>query len=189
MFSCMPGIEHDQNEYENGRMRGILWNNPLANKLGMVEDGLFYLPIKVLALTWQGCIVAHILHMTSCITSTLLHHHLLSLSIIYEYMPYLSIFCTYSMCHHTIFIHWNVVLVYKTFKRKWAIADCGGAQAKYLEKVVAPNKSNSPLGVVAISPNPQNTPTLADSSPTTLVISDAPTQQTPTTADTSPTYL
>ena len=49
------------------------------------------------------------------------------------------------------------------FKRKGAIADRGGAQAKYLEKVVAPDKSNSPLGVVAISPDPQNTPTLADS--------------------------
>ena len=40
MFSCMSGIEHDQIEYENGRTRGILWNNPLANKIGMVEDGL-----------------------------------------------------------------------------------------------------------------------------------------------------
>ena len=65
--------------------------------------------------------------------------------------------------------------MYQTFKRKRAIADRGGAQAKYLEKVVAPDKSNSPLGVVAISPDPQNTPTLADSSPTILVISDAPT--------------
>ena len=46
------------------------------------------------------------------------------------------------------------------FKRKRAIADRGGAQAKYLEKVVAPDKSNSPLGVVAISPDPQNTPAL-----------------------------
>ena len=73
--------------------------------------------------------------------------------------------------------------MYQTFKRKRAIADRGGAQAKYLEKVVAPDKSNSPLGVVAISPDPQNTPTLADSSPTTLVISDAPTQQTPTAAN------
>ena len=45
-----------------------------------------------------------------------------------------------------------------------------GVQAMYLEKVVAPDKSNSPLGIVAISPDPQNTPTLADSSPTTLVI-------------------
>ena len=73
--------------------------------------------------------------------------------------------------------------MYQKFKRKRAIADHGGAQAKYLEKVVAPDKSNSPLGVVAISPDPQNTPTLADSSPTTLVISDAPTQQTPTAAN------
>ena len=63
----------------------------------------------------------------------------------------------------------------QTCKRKRAIADHGGAQAKYLEKVVAPDKSNSQLGVVAISPDPQNTPTLADSSPTILVISDAPT--------------
>ena len=52
MFSCMSDIEHYQNEYENGRTGGI----PLANKLGMVEDGLSYSPIKVLALTWQGCI-------------------------------------------------------------------------------------------------------------------------------------
>mgnify|MGYP005844526991 CR=1 FL=1 len=48
---------------------------------------------------------------------------------------------------------------------------------------MAPDKSNSPLGVVAISPDPQNTSTLVDSSPTTLVISDAPTQQTPTAAN------
>ena len=95
----------------------------------------------------------------------------------------LSIFNIYSICHHTIFIHSNVVLVYQTFKRKRAIADSGGARAKYLSKVATPNESNSPLGVVAISPDPQNTPTLADSSPTTLVISDAPTQQTPTAAN------
>jgi hypothetical protein len=52
-----------------------------------------------------------------------------------------------------------------------------------LEKVVTPDKSNSPLGVVAISPDPQNTPTLANSSPATLVIFYAPTQQTPTAAN------
>ena len=52
----MSGIEHYQNEYENGRTRGILRNNPLANKLRMVEDDLSYSPIKVHALTWQGCI-------------------------------------------------------------------------------------------------------------------------------------
>ena len=46
---------------------------------------------------------------------------------------------------------------------------------------MTPDKSNSPLGVVAISPDPENTATtLADSSPTMLAISDAPTQQTPT---------
>lgn len=56
MFPCMSGIEHDQNEYDNGHTRGILWNYPLAKKLGMVEDGLSYSPIRVLALTWQGCI-------------------------------------------------------------------------------------------------------------------------------------
>ena len=33
------------------------------------------------------------------------------------------------------------------------------------------------------SPDPQNTPTLEDSSPTTLVISDAPTQHTPIAAN------
>ena len=46
----MSDIEHYQNEYENGRMRGILWNDPLANKLGKVEDGISYSPIKVLAI-------------------------------------------------------------------------------------------------------------------------------------------
>ena len=49
-------IEHYQNEYENGRTRGILRNNPLANKIGVVEDVLSYSPIKVLALTLQSCI-------------------------------------------------------------------------------------------------------------------------------------
>ena len=49
---------------------------------------------------------------------------------------------------------------------------------------MTPDKSNSPLGVVAISPDPENTATaLADSSHTTLAISDAPTQQTPTAAN------
>ena len=56
MFSGMSGVEHYRNEYENGHTRGILRNNPLANKLGMEEDGLSYSPIKVLALTLQSCI-------------------------------------------------------------------------------------------------------------------------------------
>ena len=64
------------------------------------------------------------------------------------------------------------------------IADHGGARTKYLEKVATPDKSNSPLAVVAISPDPENTATtLADSNPTTLTIYDAPTQQTPTIAN------
>ena len=54
--SALSDIEHYQNEYENGCTRGILRNDPLANKLGMVEDGLSYSPIKVLALTLQSCI-------------------------------------------------------------------------------------------------------------------------------------
>ena len=90
----------------------------------------------------------------------------------------------YSICHHTIFIYSNVVLVHQTFKRKSAVIGRGGARTKYSEKVVTPDKSNSPLGVIVISPDPQNTgPTLADSSPTTLVIFDAPTQETPTAAN------
>src|SRR5215216_6387784 len=97
----------------------------------------------------------------------------------YVNTPCLFIFSTYSFCHHTIFIHSNVVLVYQTFKRKRVIADRGGARTKYLEKVVTLAKSNSPLGVVAISPDLENTATtLADSSPTKLAIPDAPTQQT-----------
>ena len=46
MFSCMSGTEHCQNEYQNGCTRGILQNNPLAKKLGMVEDGLSYSPSR-----------------------------------------------------------------------------------------------------------------------------------------------
>ena len=56
MFSCMSGIEHDQNEYENGRTRGILRNDPLPNKLDMIEYGLSYSPIKGPALTLKSCI-------------------------------------------------------------------------------------------------------------------------------------
>ena len=55
-LTCFSDIEHYQNEYENGRTRGILRNDPLPNKLRMVEDGLSYSPIKVLALTLQSCI-------------------------------------------------------------------------------------------------------------------------------------
>ena len=46
--------------------------------------------------------------MLSCISSTLLHRHLLSLLIIYVKMPCPSIIKTYSICHHTMFFHSNV---------------------------------------------------------------------------------
>ena len=35
MFSCMSGIEHDHNEYENGRTRRMLWNNTVDDKLAI----------------------------------------------------------------------------------------------------------------------------------------------------------
>ena len=55
-------------------------------------------------------LIARILHMLSCISSTLLRRHLLSLLIIYVKMSCPSIFCTYSMCRHTMFFQSNVVL-------------------------------------------------------------------------------
>ena len=75
MISCMSDIEHYQNEYENGRTRGILRNEPLPNKLGMVEDGLSYSPIKVLALTFQGYIGRTYLATDALLASTLLNCH------------------------------------------------------------------------------------------------------------------
>ena len=71
-------------------------------------------------------------------------------------MPCPSTINTYSICHHTLFIHSNDVLVYQTFKRKRAIADHGGARAKYLEKVVLLEKSHSTRRILAIEPAPQN---------------------------------
>lgn len=35
MFSCILDIEHDHNEYENARIRRILRNSAMANKLGI----------------------------------------------------------------------------------------------------------------------------------------------------------
>ena len=35
MFSCISDIEHDHNEYENARIRGILRKSAMANKLGI----------------------------------------------------------------------------------------------------------------------------------------------------------
>ena len=101
----------------------------------------------------------------------------------YVNTPCLSIFSTYSICHHTIFIHSNAVLVYQTFKRKRAIADRGGAQAKYLEKVVAPDKSNIPLGVVAPT---QQTPTAVNSMIMPVVIAPALRCKTPIPAKSTP---
>ena len=65
--------------------------------------------------------------MLSCISSTLLHRHLLSLLIIYVEMPCPSIINTYFICNHTMFFHSNVVLVHQTSKRKRVITEPEGA--------------------------------------------------------------
>ena len=107
--------------------------------------------------------------MLSCISSTLLHHHLLSLLIIYVEMPCPSIINTYSICHHTMFFHSNIVLVHQTSKRKRVIAEPEGAPAKSLKNVVVPEKSdNTPL-ILAVQLVTQNVgPTLADCTHTSL---------------------
>ena len=92
----------------------------------------------------------------SCISFALLHRHLLSLLMIYVKMPCPSIINTYSICHHTMFFHSNVVLVFQTSKRKRVIADSKGVQAKSLKKVVLPEKSHSTRHILAIEPAPQN---------------------------------
>ena len=48
-------------------------------------------------------------------------------------MPCPSIINTYSICHHTMFFHSNVVLVHQTSKRKRVIAEPEGAPAKSLK--------------------------------------------------------
>ena len=45
MFPCFSDIEHNHNEYENARIRGILRKSIMANKLGIkglssILDGL-----------------------------------------------------------------------------------------------------------------------------------------------------
>ena len=100
--------------------------------------------------------VAHILHKVSCISFASLHHHLLSLLMIYVKMPCPSIINTYSICRHTMFFHSNVVLVFQTSKRKRVIAEPEGVQAKSLKKVVLPEKSHSTRRILAIEPAPQN---------------------------------
>ena len=94
--------------------------------------------------------------MLSCISSTLLHHHLLSLIMIYVKMPRPSIINTYSISRHTMFFHSNVVLVFQTSRRKRVIAEPKGVQAKSLKKVVLPEKSHSTRRILAIEPGPQN---------------------------------
>ena len=94
--------------------------------------------------------------MLSCISSTLLHRHLLSLLMIYVKMPCPSIINTYSICCHTMFFHSNVVLVFRTSKRKRVIAEPEGVQAKSLKKVVLPEKSHSTRHILVIEPAPQN---------------------------------
>ena len=59
--------------------------------------------------------------------------HLLSLLTIYVEMPCPSIINTYSICHHTMFFHSNVILVHQTSKRKRVIAEPEGAPAKSLK--------------------------------------------------------
>ena len=100
--------------------------------------------------------IVRILHMLSCISSTLLHRHLLSLLMIYVKMPCPSIINTYSICRHTMFFHSNAVLVFQTSKRKRVIAEPEGVQAKSLKKVVLPEKSHSTWRILAIEPAPQN---------------------------------
>src|SRR5918996_1660761 len=96
------------------------------------------------------------LHMRSCISSTLLHRHLLSLLIIYVKMPCPSIINKYSICHHTMFSHSNVGLVHQTSKRKRVIAETEGAPAKSLKNVVVPEKSYITPLILVIKPVTQN---------------------------------
>ena len=128
-------------------------------------------------------LIAGIWHMLSCISSTLLHHRLLSLLIIYVKMPCLSIINTYSIYHHTMFFHSNVVLVHQTSERKRVIAELEGAPAKSLKNVVVPEKSDSAPLILAVQPVTQNIgPTLADCTHTSLATPLAPPHRTCTPA-------
>ena len=121
--------------------------------------------------------------MLSCISSTLLHRHLLSLLIIYVEMPCPSIINTYSICHHTMFFHSNDVLVHQTSKRKRVIAEPEGAPAKSLKNVVVPEKSDSTPLILAVQLVTQNIgPTPADCTHTSLAKPLAPQHRTCTLA-------
>ena len=192
MFSCIPDIEHDHNEYENARIRRTILDameptrSPPTDSCSKYDpkdyselevskaDGLSCSPIKVPILIWQGfigCILACILHPVSCISSTSLHRQLLSLLIIYVKMPCPSIINTYSICHHTMFFHSNVVLVYQTSKRKMVTGEHEGVQTNSLKKVVVPAKSDSTPLMLAVEPATQNLSTTpADCTHTPLAI-------------------
>ena len=121
--------------------------------------------------------------MLCCISLTLLHRHLLSLLIIYVEMPCPSIINTYSIYHHTMFFHSNVVHVHQTSKRKRVIAEPEGALAKSLKNVVVLEKSdNTPL-ILDVQPVTQNVgPTPADYTHTSLATPLAPPHMTCTPA-------
>src|SRR3989337_2451537 len=75
---------------------------------------------------------------------------------IYVKMPCPSIINTYSICHHSMFFHSNIVLVFQISKRKRVIAEPEGVHAKSLKKVVLLEKSDSTPLILAIEPAPQN---------------------------------
>src|SRR3954462_10509065 len=94
--------------------------------------------------------------MLSCISSTLLHRHLLSLLIIYVDMPCPSIINTYSICHHTMFFHSNAVLMHQRSKRKRVIAEPEGAPAKSLKNMVVSEKSDITPLILVVQPVTEN---------------------------------
>ena len=121
MSSCMSDIEHYRNEYENGRMRGIWRNNPLGNKLGMLEDGLSYSPIKVLALTFQGYIAR------TYLTTDALHcFYFVELPLAYPFsvhipsviIPYLSIQMLFLCIRHSKG-RWRLLIVEEHKQSIW----------------------------------------------------------------------
>src|SRR4051812_22020154 len=121
--------------------------------------------------------------MLSCISSTLLHRHLLSLLIIYVEMPCPSIINTYSIYHHTMFFNSNVVLVHQASKRKRVIAEPEAAPAKSLKKVVVPEKSESAPLILVVQLVTQNVkPTPADCTHTSLATPLDPPHRTCTPA-------
>ena len=83
-------------------------------------------------------------------------------------MPCPFVINTYSICHHTMFFHSNVVLVHQTSKRKRVIAEPEGAPES-LKNMVVPEKSDSTPLILAVQPMTQNVgPTPADCTHTSL---------------------